>query len=1361
MMPEHDTTNALQSAIARLRAALRRALLVEAIAHVAFVVAACAGIAMLLDYFLRLPAGGRVVLAIAVIAVAIERIVRCVVAPATAELAGEHIARIVGAKDPKAATAILSALELRDGDESCSATLVEEVRKKGLAAAETAQIVDQRIRTSMTKHLVMLGAVVLVGIGLSAISVNGVPTLAIGLKRLIKPWDVEIRWPQRTLLAIAMEYEGRNYEPGAAVKVARGDTVRLTVTQRGSLARSARLRYEMDGLGSQNRLMTREASDRFTLAVPNVIGDSVFHAVAGDGESERITILAVDRPRVKKIQVSVRPPSYTGMDYEQTQESGQIRALRGSQAKIVVDANKDVKTCIAVLQKGGPGVSEIKQVSPRRFVVNMMIREDDLYVIKLTDMDGFESTRPEEFQIQAVPDIPPAVKIVQPAAGGSVLPEGAILFKFEARDDFGIRDVMLNVVVNDTPRHVLKLKGLEASPKYFVQDSWAFDLSRTRPALNPGDHVLFRAQANDGREDLSKEIRSLVTELLPQVSDEMKQARTQFDAAVDAEYKKIIAKPGNLDETVPPSQRQKVKELLDKVGAEKQAARKEQLTAELKSLIGSFAEKAVEATTRIAKLIDDECDRLTLPNQSKPATLANKELDEKLPGLRDKLARLREQSGLKLVYGTGIGSSEVLRMDIINREKLAELITEQQAALSGMVEDAANLQGKNAERTRTIAGGLAEKADDAGFKALVFDCQLTEDAVETKLVGARDKYKDLVTTLVQNQLDTSAARKRITLISEKFSQTLDKRIPQVRSTLQGAKDSDKAGRSAKLKESVEAQAAAVTDMMDIVARLRGWSDMEKLIVRARKIVDQQKSALDSTASLAGKYTGQTADGLDAEGKELLASAASAQGGVKTETEMLEDDLGKVAEKSKTAEATMYNRVKAILGESRKEQLIEKMDQSRDLIGKNQCVAAKGLQEQILVVLKKMVARLEAAVDPDKYDIAERGDNELLATEDATFSKLEQALKPMLAEQREVLRLTKELDSDKERASRLHMVRLAEASSRQTKLSGKALDARKELMDAVQEKKPDQKLHSVVVLPLVLQELSDSMKTVTSRLQKDDTKAETQEIEEECIKTIQDMLAALNPESIVTEESKVADQVISGVMGAIGLGSVQDAKMMQLMQIGVNALTGKINRDRGGQAAFDKLPEMLRSKIIQVADRQLLIAELSKSIGPLTKMQGMTKVEIPLPSELMKQTGDSIKGGKTGDDIQEQQKKIVAMLNEIIRTIISGALAHSTLPDEMRDAKGGDAPEGGDMTKPSPDLTHLLPGMKGNKSLEEMLLEMQRLEAWAKFTPRDMEAIRMGTKGQYGGKYGELVKYYYITLAGAGQKEQKTSPPPKK
>jgi hypothetical protein len=211
-----------------------------------------------------------------------------------------------------------------------------------------------------------------------------------------------------------------------------------------------------------------------------------------------------------------------------------------------------------------------------------------------------------------------------------------------------------------------------------------------------------------------------------------------------------------------------------------------------------------------------------------------------------------------------------------------------------------------------------------------------------------------------------------------------------------------------------------------------------------------------------------------------------------------------------------------------------------------------------------------------------------------------------------------------------------------------------------------------------------------------------------------------------------------------------------MQVAVNAVTVRLDKQRKGENDFARLGERLQGRIKQLADRQLLIADLTSQIGELTKgPEDDPDVVIPLPSELMKKVGAAIGKGDTGKAIQKEQKNIVAMLQDIVRTIISQVLAHSSLPDQLRDAVGGDSPEGEvDVTKPAPDLTHLLPGLKGKKSLEEMLMDMKKLEAWAQFTATEMEQIRMGRMGDFGGKYGELVKRYYITLAGGRDKPRK-------
>ncbi len=777
---------------------------------------------------------------------------------------------------------------------------------------------------------------------------------------------------------------------------------------------------------------------------------------------------------------------------------------------------------------------------------------------------------------------------------------------------------------------------------------------------------------------------------------------------------------------------------MDDLAAAENPEQKAALAGRLKALIRAESKSVREHAAELNRLVDEEYAKLLPPDAQAPPALA-----------ADMPPDLLRKIELKRVVGSGIGRSEILRMNLIDREELTAMIAEQQSALSVLVDNAADLQGRNAERTRRTAQETAAKPDLEGYAAYLLDCQLTQENVEFKIASAREKYAGLVETIVRNGLDTRAMKKRVQHISELFARVADERFPSIRTSFQDAKLASPPDRSKRLEHSVSLQALAVIEMRDIVAKLRGWSDMEKLIGRARKIVDMQEAAHKSTSALASEFTGRLVEELDNKGRERLALANSAQRGVRTETGMLEDDLAKVGESIKAAEVTMYLRVRRVLAYSRSERLVEKMGQCEQLIAKNQCVAAGGIQAEVLGALKRLVQQLEDAVDPEKYQIAERGDGEIPMAKEQVFSELEMALEPLLDAQREVLRLTRELDAAANRATRLHRAKLDEAATKQGTIADKVLAARQTVLEAVSVDRPGEMLNNVVVIPIALNELADSMKTIKKRLLDDNTGKETQEMELDCITVIQNILAALRPEAIVTEETHVAQPVVGGGSDARAIGNVEDVRLLQLMQVTVNLITARIDQKREGEENLARLPELLQAQIRQLGDRQLLLAELAEKVGALQEGPEDRPDVFVLPAPLMKEVGTKIKGGDTGKAVQKQQQQIVAILQSIIRQVLSNPLAHSTLPDQMRQVAGGDAPESAlDLTKPAPDLTHLLPGLQGKKSIEEMLHEMQKLEQWAKFTATQLQQIRMGRRGEFGGKYGELVKRYYITLAGA-------------
>jgi len=119
--------------------------------------------------------------------------------------------------------------------------------------------------------------------------------------------------------------------------------------------------------------------------------------------------------------------------------------------------------------------------------------------------------------------------------------------------------------------------------------------------------------------------------------------------------------------------------------------------------------------------------------------------------------------------------------------------------------------------------------------------------------------------------------------------------------------------------------------------------------------------------------------------------------------------------------------------------------------------------------------------------------------------------------------------------------------------------------------------------------------------------------------------------------------------------------------------------------------------------------------------------------------------ESGQIVQKNQKLILEQLNAAVRTLISMVQAVSDMPDQPPSPPG--LPGAPDLLKPSPDLTHLTGGPAGEKTDAEKRTDAAKAAAWGQLPPRLREAILQSRSEQLTGRYAELVRLYYRTLAG--------------
>ena len=243
---------------------------------------------------------------------------------------------------------------------------------------------------------------------------------------------------------------------------------------------------------------------RFTLACPPANQSFKYRVHAGDALTRYYSATVVPPPLVKRTDVRYKYPDYTGREPSvETGGTGDIRAVAGTVVTVEATTNKAVKA--AELRINGlPAPQQTIEVkeSPEgaslcRFDLKLTPRMRGRWALVLTDSYGFSKTSGEHM-IEALPDEPPTVKIVNPEQKKLRLkPTDQLPVGYVMTDDFGFRGADF-VVDTDTHKHArvpIQLKAEKGQDRFSAAGTAALALAGL--PLEGAKQISFRVRAVD------------------------------------------------------------------------------------------------------------------------------------------------------------------------------------------------------------------------------------------------------------------------------------------------------------------------------------------------------------------------------------------------------------------------------------------------------------------------------------------------------------------------------------------------------------------------------------------------------------------------------------------------------------------------------------------------------------------------------------------------------------------------------------------------------------------------------------------------------------------------------------------------
>ena len=272
-----------------------------------------------------------------------------------------------------------------------------------------------------------------------------------------------------------------------------GMPLTFEVKTTGREADSVELEVRQDAQSVSTVGMEKTAPHRFRARWPAAGADARITARTGRFRSRTIEVRVVAPPRVESIEVVQYPPEYTKLKPGTGKDGGHIRAYMGSEVRLAVKTNKPVQEALIALADGWR-----LPLSPSEngdsLNGKMILGGAGSYQVRLKDAHGFSNLAPRRYQIDIIPDAYPDVMVTHPGKDLTVETDERVTVKYRASDDFGIKNVYLEVRLGSGRPRRIKVWGGEA-PKKDVLGRYEFDLRSM--GIRPGGILSYRFIAPD------------------------------------------------------------------------------------------------------------------------------------------------------------------------------------------------------------------------------------------------------------------------------------------------------------------------------------------------------------------------------------------------------------------------------------------------------------------------------------------------------------------------------------------------------------------------------------------------------------------------------------------------------------------------------------------------------------------------------------------------------------------------------------------------------------------------------------------------------------------------------------------------
>ena len=409
---------------------------------------------------------------------------RWLVYPQARRISDARLALYVEERVPELGGAVLSAVEVASTlapDEARSSLLTQGLYADAARRLTRTREVSRIEATTTWRALALALVFLAAGAALVALGPDWIGQSA---RLLLTPWRDEARSP---VYAIAVT-------PGNAT-IARGSDFQVSAELRGFTSDMVDLSVRRGAAGPWERVPMGPGADstRFTARLFDIGEDAEYYVESNGVRSAPFRLTVKDLPAVRRLDLELRFPAYTGLAPEQLEDAGDIAAVRGTSATLRVRANRAVRGGRIMLD--GDSSVALVAVDDSTLTGTLKIRNDGFYRVELEAEDGTRVAGNVDYLIDALADLPPQITVRKPGRDARPSNVEEVFIEAEASDDFGVGRMELTYRVNGGAETTIvlsdgrgrRLRELVAGHTIFLEEL----------GLEPGDLVAYYVKAWD------------------------------------------------------------------------------------------------------------------------------------------------------------------------------------------------------------------------------------------------------------------------------------------------------------------------------------------------------------------------------------------------------------------------------------------------------------------------------------------------------------------------------------------------------------------------------------------------------------------------------------------------------------------------------------------------------------------------------------------------------------------------------------------------------------------------------------------------------------------------------------------------